>query len=101
MATTSLCPETVERKEGIRDADLSVVTHAYHHPENASNLDNKFRLGVNLPHISLNAKQSLLSSPGVYNPRSSIINFKGLLCSLICYWIQATTRSQNSCNDVK
>lgn len=76
------------------------MTHACHHPGNASNLDNKVKLGVNPPHISLKAKQSL-SWPRVHNPLSSVINIKGPLCSLICYWLQGRFRSQSGCNGAK
>lgn len=88
------------RREGICEADLSTVTHAYHHHGDASNLDNKVKLGVNLPHTSLKAKQSL-SWPGVRNPRSSMININGPWCSLIFYWLQGTFRSQSGCNGAK
>lgn len=76
------------------------MSHAYHHPTNASNLDNYVKLDVNLPHSSLKANQSLFW-PGVHNPPSSVITIKGPACSLICNWLQGMLGSQGGCNGAK
>lgn len=102
LSDTSFWLETQERKgmAGICEADLSTVSHAYHHPTNASNLDNYVKLDVNLPHSSLKANQSVFW-PGVHNPPCSVITIKGPAYSLICYWLQGMLRSQGGCNSSK